>query len=322
MVRQKCEGSLMPPEIQKSVKAVFDAHPKVIPLLQQAAACPDYDEQLDYTVPANLFLETQLLPTVQRCRGTRGCCQIRADLLASEGNRDEALRTALAIFRLGRHFERNPMVISYLVAIAVRGIVAVGSANMALQAGPVTPELHRALEAELVSQKRTDQSELTWPLNSERVYMLETFPKMAPGRSLWFCRAFFNWWESELLDAWQAMATAVKETHTFRETEHSLNAIEQTLSGYAKLDSPPMKSFYYTHALGLASSRSLRVLNAIQAHVPAGSKEVPKLSELGLPAEATIDPFNGEPLHVRATPARLAGILCRQEPARRWRETG
>jgi hypothetical protein len=51
-----------------------------------------------------------------------------------------------------------------------------------------------------------------------------------------------------------------------------------------------------------ARVRSLRVLDAIQAHVPAAGKEVPKLSELGLPVEATTDPFNGEPLHVKRTP--------------------
>ena len=44
------------------------------------------------------------------------------------------------------------------------------------------------------------------------------------------------------------------------------------------------------------------MLNALQTHVPAGSKEVPKLSELGLPAETTTDPFNGEPLHVKKLP--------------------
>ena len=40
-----------------------------------------------------------------------------------------------------------------------------------------------------------------------------------------------------------------------------------------------------------ATIRSLRVLNALQTHVPAGSNEVPKLTELGLPAETTTDPF-------------------------------
>jgi hypothetical protein len=36
--------------------------------------------------------------------------------------------------------------------------------------------------------------------------------------------------------------------------------------------------------------------------VPPGSDRVQKLTDLGLPAEATIDPFNGEPLHVKKLP--------------------
>ena len=48
-----------------------------------------------------------------------------------------------------------------------------------------------------------------------------------------------------------------------------------------------------------AMSRALRVLNAIQIAVPPGSDLVPKLDDLGLPMVATIDPFNGEPLHVK-----------------------
>ena len=46
----------------------------------------------------------------------------------------------------------------------------------------------------------------------------------------------------------------------------------------------------------------LRVLNALQTHVPAGSNAVPKLSELGLPAATITDPFTGEPLHVKKLP--------------------
>jgi hypothetical protein len=50
-----------------------------------------------------------------------------------------------------------------------------------------------------------------------------------------------------------------------------------------------------------ADIRALRVLNAMQTHVLAGSNEIPKLSELGLPANTTTDPFNGQPLHVKKT---------------------
>ncbi len=46
----------------------------------------------------------------------------------------------------------------------------------------------------------------------------------------------------------------------------------------------------------------VRVLNAIQSRVLPASDRVPDLAELGLPVEATIDPFNGEPLHVKRLP--------------------
>jgi hypothetical protein len=49
-------------------------------------------------------------------------------------------------------------------------------------------------------------------------------------------------------------------------------------------------------------ARSLRVLNALQAHVPTGGDRIPSLDSLGLPAGATIDPFNGERLHVKKSP--------------------
>ena len=41
---------------------------------------------------------------------------------------------------------------------------------------------------------------------------------------------------------------------------------------------------------------------AVQARVPAGGDRPPRLDDLGLPAEATTDPFNGEPLRVKRTP--------------------
>ena len=45
--------------------------------------------------------------------------------------------------------------------------------------------------------------------------------------------------------------------------------------------------------------RSLRVLNALQVRgLPSGG-DIPKLTDLGLPEAATIDPFSGKPLLVK-----------------------
>ena len=40
----------------------------------------------------------------------------------------------------------------------------------------------------------------------------------------------------------------------------------------------------------------------MQSRLPADRRTAPQISELGLPAEATADPFNGEPLHVKRLP--------------------
>ena len=81
---------------------------------------------------------------------------------------------------------------------------------------------------------------------------------------------------------------------------------EQKLDGNESMITEPflpgLKGAYRLVARTRAEIRALRVLNALQSHVSAGSNEVPKLNELGLPAETITDPFTGEPLHVKKTP--------------------
>ncbi len=296
------ENALMPADIQRSVKAVFDAHPRVIPLLQKAAACPEYDEQLDYSVPANSFLGTQLLPLVRKCKGAARLLQIESQLLALEGNPSEAVRSALAIFRLARHFDRNPTIISYLVAMAVRG-TATDSADMALQTGPVSHEVRKSLDAELAVQE--GMAGYAWALKSERAFGLNSFRNF-PLRNFWLLsRGLWNQAESAYLDAMDAYVALTHNCGSYERTDRMIGRIYARSSAsrtLLQLVCPAMKAPYEIVTRARATIRCLRVLNAIQAHVPAGSKEVPKLSNLGLPAEATTDPFNGEPLHVKRLP--------------------
>jgi hypothetical protein len=77
----------------------------------------------------------------------------------------------LVIFRLAHHFDRNPTLVGYLVAIAVRGY-AIASANEALQTGPVSKGVREALDTELVRQERMEG--YTWALKSERAYVVES----------------------------------------------------------------------------------------------------------------------------------------------------
>ena len=58
----------MPTGIQTVLKAIFLKYPKAIPLLRQAADCPDYDAGFDYTLPLGEFI-AQMLPAAQKLRG-------------------------------------------------------------------------------------------------------------------------------------------------------------------------------------------------------------------------------------------------------------
>ena len=96
--------------------------------------------------------------------------------MATDGNSDEAARLALATFRLARHFERNPALVSYLVAIVIQGMAA-ESANRALQTGPVSKEVRQALDAELAVQERMEG--YARMIRTERAFDLDSFPRLA-----------------------------------------------------------------------------------------------------------------------------------------------
>ena len=290
-------GFLMLPEDQKIVKVSLAAHPHVVPLLEQAAACPDYDAQLDYTLPFAEFID-KLLDVLNKSRSAARVLHYRAMVLVAEGDRDEAVRTALPIFRLARHFDRNPAIVSYLVAIAVRG-VAIDSVNAALQTGPVSKEVRDALDAELAVQQRMEG--VVWALKSERAYMLESFRNGGRMNDFWLIgRGVSNLQESECLELFPRLIAEGNDPRPYSQVEQSIEA-EKEKSVVAGLLFPVLKAANRSVARAKALIRSLRVLNALQTHAPAAGDAVPEPTELGLPAEAITDPFNGEPLHVKRT---------------------
>ena len=93
-----------PDYLREALAAEFSKHPDVIPLLQQAADCPDYDPQFDYTVANVGVFITNVLPVVQVNRKYSYIIAFRVRQFVVEGKYDEALRTALILFRLSRHF--------------------------------------------------------------------------------------------------------------------------------------------------------------------------------------------------------------------------
>ena len=66
---------------------------------------------------------------------------------------------------------------------------------------------------------------------------------------------------------------------------------------------PAVQAVYSAANRALTAVRSLRVLNALQAFAETNGREASGLAELGLPTEATIDPYSGKPLILKHTDA-------------------
>jgi hypothetical protein len=292
-------GFLMSPEDQKTVKEGLAAYPKVIPLLEQAAACSDYDAQLDCTLPPQEFIK-QSVELMSKYRDITRILDARVALLTAEGKYDEALHTALLILRLARHFDHNPMIADFLVTTAIRNI-GVETANAVLQTGLVSKEVRDALDAELALQEPLHG--YSRAIKGDRAFFLDSFSSTVPNRNFWlFFRGYWNLQESNLLDVFQDYLALSVDLRPYRQVESSINGISGKTWGLSRTLFPAINAIQGAVVGSRAMIRSLRVLNALQVHATAGSKEIPKLSDLGLPAETTTDPFTGEPLHVKRLP--------------------
>ncbi len=281
-------------EEQKSVNAAFDAYPKVMPLLEQAAACEEYDREVDYAAMASDMERTSKHRVVARV------LYVRVYYLLSKKQYEEALRDSILLMRLTRHFEREPMMVGYLVAVACKGM-AQQAAHDVLQAGPVSKELRKELDAELARQDNLDG--YRWAMQTERIYGLQQYAAI-PARNVWPIRAMWNYDESKYLWAMDESLKSVSLSYAdVNATRQRMAAgLQSRFCNLAKLVFPALQAACDAALRTRAQARCLRVINALQAHVAPGSDTVPKLAELGLPAEATTDPFTGKPLVVKKLP--------------------
>jgi hypothetical protein len=293
-------GALTPSD-QERLEKLFADHPRFLPALEQAADCPDSDPQLDTTLPPSRFLDA-CLDRVGPHRVLSRVLKARSALLLSKGRPDDAVAAQLLALRLARHWHRETMLIGFLVT-ASGEYVAIEEINRVLQAGPVSPSARRALDAEVALHDTIDG--YVWALRSERAFSVETLrDQLGPGS--WLTRGFINQALLRLLDLYDRhlryAALPYPRAVAERRSAPSLGGGWNPYGRLATLLEPGLLSAREPAERVRAMSRSLRVLNALQAREPAGGDPIPPLNDLGLPRETTIDPFDGETLRVKKTP--------------------
>ncbi len=320
------EGHRISPEGAKLVKAAFDAHPHVVRCWNKRprvrTVTPSWTARAGSRRSRWRF--STCSTTIMNANASWSC----AYLLATEGKYDEAVRTSLQLMRLADHFQRDWYLLGTMTAVSSR-LCAIGAANSALQAGSVSKEVREALDAELAELDRLELGDcLRRAIRSERAYGIAL---MALVRSPQFLARRSGILEPKRVSIPGRMAkaapTAGRDGHLPAGRAHCQRRLLGLLLGrvgngqaWRFLGALRAVITIFTDSQGTV--RSLRVLNALQTHVPPGSDKVPKLSELGLPAETTVNPFSGEPLHVKKNPARMARLFRRPEFPRRRREAG
>jgi hypothetical protein len=294
-VQQARQDYRLTEDQRKALRKAVDAYPKLFSLLEQAANCPDYQSALDCTAGSEDFLGP-LLDEVQKHREAANALHERACLHVAEGQHNAALGDAVTILRLARHSEREPLIISYLVACAVRAN-GVGTANFVLRSGPVSAKARSALDAEL--GRADDPSGYVWALKSERAYGTESMRTLAC--ITWLNRAYYNNDQCYYFDfISRQIALAPK---TYKECEPVFQEYQKEAKSWlhplSNLVVPAITKTHEARVRTWAKVRCLRVFNALQQKAPVAGKAIPKLEALGLSAEAITDPYSGDTLRVR-----------------------
>ena len=65
---------------------------------------------------------------------------------------------------------------------------------------------------------------------------------------------------------------------------------------------PALKSALVCAYRNQAMIRAIRILNALQKKAPINTDKIPSMTELGLPDEVGIDPYNGKPMIIKKLP--------------------
>ena len=92
---------------QKKLDTIFASYPRVMPLMEQAAACPDDDPQLDCSVLPSRFLQPYMDHATKH-RLLARVLKVALRLLLSHGRNDEAIANQVVLLRITRHWRASP----------------------------------------------------------------------------------------------------------------------------------------------------------------------------------------------------------------------
>ena len=113
-----------PPHAEQlaAIQAILDAFPTFLAALKDAAECTEYESLLNYEAPVSQFLD-EVMKRIDKGipRSLSKFVQWKIATLVAEGKSDEAIELGIEGLRLAQFYDHEPLLINFLVSVAVRG---------------------------------------------------------------------------------------------------------------------------------------------------------------------------------------------------------
>jgi hypothetical protein len=284
-----------------AIRAILTEHADVEQAIASAAACEKYASRMDFTLGHTDFIE-KIFPSVQNARtATRFLCW-NTYVVRADGMQEVAIKNGIQSLRLARLHESEPTLVAYLVSVAMRGIASEQLYDD-LASGPVSPELHTAIDEELA--RHEDPNLLANVLKSERAFgadwiktQLAEYGSLVANILGWPMKSC----QVGVLDAMEEYVQLTERPWHEVRREFGLPGASSRPTGHGVMADqlvPAIQAVFEAHARSLVVSRSLRIDNALRAFAEKNGREARGLDELNLPREATIDPYSGQPLKLK-----------------------
>jgi hypothetical protein len=162
----------------EETRRVHEEHSTTLAELHSILNRPQYVSLLKADEMQNIIE----LPTMTTVRSAARLLSLEGRFALLSGNQGKAVDAAVALARLGKFFENEPIIVNRLVACAIQNI-AIDLSKQIVQSGPLPAEQSEQLDAALASLE--DRSRIGWALETERAHSLEIFQTMTPIVRLW-----------------------------------------------------------------------------------------------------------------------------------------
>lgn len=283
---------------------LLDKYVDLEEMIAAAAAAPHYASTADFSLGFRKFLEVQL-PRLTRIKDAARMADWRTEVLVAEGRRDDAVRRGIQLLQLAKLHEAEPSLISFLVSVSVRS-VAIHGIHRALDAGPVSMEVHEELDREL--SRQDDPASIEKALRLERAISVSASVEQTSGAAPASWVGLVGWpIKGQFiapLDFYEQVLPMADLPWPEIQKKFAKGGALSAPTGHgvlADLLLPAFEAAILASHRDTAMIRSLRIFNAMQQFAEMNGREATGLAELELPKDAMIDPFSGKPLIAKHT---------------------